>query len=719
MKKILLLIILITVALGQFTNEIAGWSKGAFYVPDGTIYSEGLIVADETVLASESLNEVDFATHAKWDVTNDFDDTNGNASYIWSANQTSTLTQIQANLAIAGVDAVWYQFTYTVTIATAFDGDGTATITTAFASSAISLDLSIGTHSVYFKSKTTPTDFIISVVSGSDTEGMFEIDDVTLKQITGGNVNISGTLLIRGVDIGAGIGASTDDQKIDVFSVSGDNVQLSLEDDGEATKTVDISTTTAVVANTSKITTQWTTDGNDIYYNTGKVGAGTPTPNAPLEVKGASPGVVGGFQSGHLQVTGSSAAQYANAVITGHSAYNTNTQLWYLGSTSTSNNDVGFHNRQNGSMHFNTNNTRKMEIAANGDVSIGESIDDVQPTFSIIGDADSDAADVSETFSFTIVPNANPLLAYIGFTLGQGLGYNFDKQITIPKIIVTGGTPGVGKVLQDDGAGTGIAAWTTPSAGGDFSDGGEVGGADRTLGNTDAFALGFETNNVERAQFSAAGHFLPIGTHTYDLGSAAADWNNAYIGIGYIGTLYADGGIWHTGDVDTKIAFTTDKVEHYAGDVKFIELVEAVADYVSIGESADIDIYFNWMDYNYGNSLTTFKAKKTVFAPNISSLTGTSVADDGAISVTAYVMRVVGADADALLDTDPAINDGSADGQIVIIQGVADGNTVTIADNVNTQLNGAASCTLGDGDTISLLWDSDYSMWIELYRSNN
>ncbi len=47
---------------------------------------------------------------------------------------------------------------------------------------------------------------------------------------------------------------NTDDQKIDVFSISGDNVQLSLEDDGEATKTVDISSTTAVTANTAKVT---------------------------------------------------------------------------------------------------------------------------------------------------------------------------------------------------------------------------------------------------------------------------------------------------------------------------------------------------------------------------------------------------------------------------------------------------------------------------------
>ena len=118
-----------------------------------------------------------------------------------------------------------------------------------------------------------------------------------------------------------------------------------------------------------------------------------------------------------------------------------------------------------------------------------------------------------------------------------------------------------------------------------------------------------------------------------------------------------------------------------------------------------------------GSTLTV--GTNVIYTPNTTSETGTSVADDGAITVTNYIMRVVGADADAVLDTDPAINDGSADGQMVIIQGTADANLVTIADNVNTQLAGGASMSLGDGDTIQLMWDSHYSMWIEISRSNN
>ncbi|MEE9573227.1 MAG: hypothetical protein V3W20_09280 [Candidatus Neomarinimicrobiota bacterium] len=195
MKKILFALLFISMALSQFENTIAGWYNDDYYIPSGSVYSEGLIVADESTLAAETLNEVDFATHAKWDVTNDFDDTGGNAAFIWSANQTSTLTQTQVNLATAGVSSRWYVFTYTLAVTTAFDGDAAATITTSFALTAVPLEIvTAGTYTLYFKSAVTPTDFVISIVSGSDTEGTISYDDLTLKEITGGDMYVAGTV---------------------------------------------------------------------------------------------------------------------------------------------------------------------------------------------------------------------------------------------------------------------------------------------------------------------------------------------------------------------------------------------------------------------------------------------------------------------------------------------------------------------------------------------
>ncbi len=68
------------------------------------------------------------------------------------------------------------------------------------------------------------------------------------------------------------------------------------------------------------------------------------------------------------------------------------------------------------------------------------------------------------------------------------------------------------------------------SSGGDFANGGEAGGADRTLGNTDAFNLGFLTNNLNRLQILSSGE-VGIG-YTTAYTSLLAVNGTASIGIG-------------------------------------------------------------------------------------------------------------------------------------------------------------------------------------------
>ncbi|MCB0383760.1 MAG: hypothetical protein KDD43_00085 [Bdellovibrionales bacterium] len=129
---------------------------------------------------SESLSETDFATHAKWDVTGDFDDTGGNGAYTHSAGS-GTLTQTDGgNLAIDGVAKKWYKFVYTISSPS---GDATLQITTSFALVAQTLSTTAGTHTLYFQASDNPTDFVIS---GTSTSGGITIDDLSLKEI--GNV---------------------------------------------------------------------------------------------------------------------------------------------------------------------------------------------------------------------------------------------------------------------------------------------------------------------------------------------------------------------------------------------------------------------------------------------------------------------------------------------------------------------------------------------------
>lgn len=103
------------------------------------------------------------------------------------------------------------------------------------------------------------------------------------------------------------------------------------------------------------------------------VGIGTSSPNAKLDVGGNPGASVGGFPSGQLHVTGQSASVNTNAVITGHNLFGGNKQLWYLGSTSGSNDNIGFINRQTGSLSLITsgNSDILLSPAGTGKVGIG------------------------------------------------------------------------------------------------------------------------------------------------------------------------------------------------------------------------------------------------------------------------------------------------------------------------------------------------------------
>ena len=70
-----------------------------------------------------------------------------------------------------------------------------------------------------------------------------------------------------------------------------------------------------------------------------------------------------------------------------------------------------------------------------------------------------------------------------------------NSSIGIVKFAATG-TASATTFLRGDNS------WQTA---GDFQDGGDAGGANRTLGNTDNYSLGFETNNIDRLNIAADG----------------------------------------------------------------------------------------------------------------------------------------------------------------------------------------------------------------------
>jgi len=112
------------------------------------------------------------------------------------------------------------------------------------------------------------------------------------------------------------------------------------------------------------------TDTLFVDSSNNEVGINTITPNAAFEVVGTGGSSVGGFASGALHLRDPSTLEFRNAVITGHNSFNGNTQLWYLGSTSSSNNNIALINRQNAEVHIHTNDLNSLSIEADGDVVI-------------------------------------------------------------------------------------------------------------------------------------------------------------------------------------------------------------------------------------------------------------------------------------------------------------------------------------------------------------
>ena len=95
-----------------------------------------------------------------------------------------------------------------------------------------------------------------------------------------------------------------------------------------------------------------------------------------------------------------------------------------------------------------------------------------------------------------------------------------------------------GQILSTDGSGA--LSWSAAGSGGDYSDGGEAGGADRTLGNTDAFALSFLTNNTARFKIESGGDIDISQTVKID---GEQTIYNAQAEDGFTGSLiYGDGG---------------------------------------------------------------------------------------------------------------------------------------------------------------------------------
>ncbi len=218
---------------------------------------------------------------------------------------------------------------------------------------------------------------------------------------------------------------------------------------------------------------QWTTTGNDIYYNTGLVGIGTSSPGAPLHVKKATPttgtvtvGVLEGIQDAgagngvYAQIKNSSASSSRTGLVLGGA---TSDKQWLIGNDSAGNNIQNFY------LYDMKTGTARLYIDSAGHVALGG------------GTAPTEALDVTGNvkFSGAVMPGNDP--GTLGYVLTSG---------------GTGGTP----------------TWTDPNS--YISSGWQLNG--NTLSSVKKFGtlsyhdIPFVTNNVEKMRLMADGK-LGIG----------------------------------------------------------------------------------------------------------------------------------------------------------------------------------------------------------------
>ena len=95
----------------------------------------------------------------------------------------------------------------------------------------------------------------------------------------------------------------------------------------------------------------------------------------------------------------------------------------------------------------------------------------------------------------------------------------------------------------------------------------------------------------------------------------------------------------------------------------------------------------------------------------------TNITAAGGITATRALMRVQGSPGAVNITANPQIADGT-DGQILVLKGMHDTNTVTLDNGTGISLTSGASFTLGNKDTITLIYDALDDEWIEISRSN-
>lgn len=108
----------------------------------------------------------------------------------------------------------------------------------------------------------------------------------------------------------------------------------------------------------------------------------------------------------------------------------------------------------------------------------------------------------------------------------------------------------------------------------------------------------------------------------------------------------------------------------------------------------------------------------TIFSERANSPAVYKYITTGGITTLNSVIRCVPQGGAIDITADPQIIDG-VDGQVIVLIGTDDTETLTLEDGTGLQLAGGSSFVMGIGDIITLIYCAWLDLWVEISRSNN
>ncbi|MBN2035379.1 MAG: hypothetical protein JW768_01430 [Chitinispirillaceae bacterium] len=191
----------------SFIDMVSGFDEGNTILPNrnqNTGRTDPMMcqleMANPDALGPESLEDGGFLEdeeESPWDCGDGFSIENEKAVYIHNESvYTRKLSQSVSNMSVKGVGNRWYKFEYTVSESNFDPADpdyemGACLINTFPLEETPQLNLTDGTHCLFFKSNADPGKFEIWV-SSSKTASTFKLDNLSLREVQGGDVAAHG-----------------------------------------------------------------------------------------------------------------------------------------------------------------------------------------------------------------------------------------------------------------------------------------------------------------------------------------------------------------------------------------------------------------------------------------------------------------------------------------------------------------------------------------------